>query len=514
MELQTVNQVSKMLGVSTQMLRYYERSGLVKSLRKEDYAYRVYDEENMKRLQQIVILRKLQIPIKQIALILNNPDAATATEIFNKNIADIQNEITALQTIKLALEIFVAKIEELATVRLNLNLLTDEAVMELADKLSLTQKNVKENITMSELSKAAETMDRARKDVVRVVHYPTETIAYLVCKNADTPSDSEKTILEKFVRDADLIKIKPDFKCMCFGAYSSIFVTIPDDLDVPAPLTKGTFHGGFYAAVTVMPNNKNSDDPFESIDVWLQNNDDYMNDQGQATNAAIVRPSCSVFFNPLNIYNLKNTNQFDAIYNTNYYDFLVPIREKEKVTDDMVMTLAKTEQGILHGKTTEVNLETMIKKDDFELNFIDGKMVMKSTRDYHNGMVTSQQFKCPMKIELRAMTDKTDIIINYIGTLNVRAGDFNKPLVYFEQDKLSPFSTKDIPKNEFVNIEWILGREVMAIKVNGELHVLGSDYEYIQKIDEGNEHELIAAIGLSSARQATITVESLRITEI
>ncbi|MCL2286715.1 MAG: MerR family transcriptional regulator [Firmicutes bacterium] len=153
MKLQTANQVSKMLGVSTQMLRYYERIGLVESLRKEDYAYRVYDDENIKRLQQIVILRKLQIPIKQIKLILNNPDAATATEIFNSNISVLQNEITALETIKLALKIFVAKIEELAAVRLNLNLLTDDAVMELAEKLSLTQKNVKENVTMSELNK-------------------------------------------------------------------------------------------------------------------------------------------------------------------------------------------------------------------------------------------------------------------------------------------------------------------------------------------------------------------------
>ena len=70
MELQTVSHVSKTLGISAQMLRYYERSGLVKSLRKEDYAYRVYDNENIRRLQQIVILRKLQISMKEIKNIL------------------------------------------------------------------------------------------------------------------------------------------------------------------------------------------------------------------------------------------------------------------------------------------------------------------------------------------------------------------------------------------------------------------------------------------------------------
>jgi len=44
MEYQTSNQVSQNYGVSTRMLRYYEQIGLLKSNRKDDYAYRVYDE--------------------------------------------------------------------------------------------------------------------------------------------------------------------------------------------------------------------------------------------------------------------------------------------------------------------------------------------------------------------------------------------------------------------------------------------------------------------------------------
>ena len=44
---------------------------------------------------------------------------------------------------KSALAILVAKIEELAAVRVNLNLLTDKSVMKLAESLSLIQRNVK-----------------------------------------------------------------------------------------------------------------------------------------------------------------------------------------------------------------------------------------------------------------------------------------------------------------------------------------------------------------------------------
>lgn len=64
------------------MLRYYEQIGLIESKRKDDYAYRVYDEEAICRLRQIIILRKLRVPVKQIIRILNNFDAAAAVQIF------------------------------------------------------------------------------------------------------------------------------------------------------------------------------------------------------------------------------------------------------------------------------------------------------------------------------------------------------------------------------------------------------------------------------------------------
>ena len=66
MELQTASQVSRNYGISTRMLRYYEQAGLIQSLRKEDYAYRVYDESAVNRLRQIIVLRKLRVPVKQI----------------------------------------------------------------------------------------------------------------------------------------------------------------------------------------------------------------------------------------------------------------------------------------------------------------------------------------------------------------------------------------------------------------------------------------------------------------
>lgn len=63
----TISEVSAKFHISTRMLRYYEKMGIIESTRKENYAYRVYDENAVKRVQQIIILQKLQIPLKKSA---------------------------------------------------------------------------------------------------------------------------------------------------------------------------------------------------------------------------------------------------------------------------------------------------------------------------------------------------------------------------------------------------------------------------------------------------------------
>ncbi|MCL2447084.1 MAG: effector binding domain-containing protein [Oscillospiraceae bacterium] len=299
MQLQTAGQVSKAFGISTRMLRYYEQVGLLEGLRKDDYAYRVYDEENIKRLQQIIILRKLQIPIKQIAVILNSPDAATATEIFNENIKTLQNEIAAMETIKAALELFVAQIEELAAVRLNLNLLTDDTVMQLAQQLPLTQKNVKEYHTMNDVNQANEVLGSLKDKDVRIVYLPPATVLSHHAVGDDEqgriPEDQSEPLLDNF--EKELAAIKPDFRHYGFNhdvrdkhGYER-WVTIPDDMEVAAPFTKKLFPGGMYAAC-VLPV-----DPWEEgwglLEQWIAQNDKYeVDDRGwleeHTTAAAII----------------------------------------------------------------------------------------------------------------------------------------------------------------------------------------------------------------------------------
>lgn len=61
----TVTEVSRAYGVSARMLRHYEKLGLISSDRKEDYSYRVYRPEDIQRLRQILVLRKLRLSLRR-----------------------------------------------------------------------------------------------------------------------------------------------------------------------------------------------------------------------------------------------------------------------------------------------------------------------------------------------------------------------------------------------------------------------------------------------------------------
>lgn len=56
MKLMRISKVTKTFNVTTRMLRYYDEIGLLPSTQKQDYAYRVYDESALRRLQQIIAL--------------------------------------------------------------------------------------------------------------------------------------------------------------------------------------------------------------------------------------------------------------------------------------------------------------------------------------------------------------------------------------------------------------------------------------------------------------------------
>ena len=72
--MKTVNEVSKLTGVSIRTLQYYDQIGLLKPACYTEAGYRLYDEEQLETLQQILFFRELEFPLKEIKDIIKRPD--------------------------------------------------------------------------------------------------------------------------------------------------------------------------------------------------------------------------------------------------------------------------------------------------------------------------------------------------------------------------------------------------------------------------------------------------------
>ena len=70
----SIREVSRLTGVSKRTLQYYDQIGLLKPSGVTEAGYRMYGDEALERLQQILLYRELQFPLKEIKRILDSTD--------------------------------------------------------------------------------------------------------------------------------------------------------------------------------------------------------------------------------------------------------------------------------------------------------------------------------------------------------------------------------------------------------------------------------------------------------
>lgn len=279
MEIMTISEVSKRFEVSTRMLRYYEKMGLLASERIPDYAYRVYDETAIKRLQKILVLRKLRIPVKQISDIINDEDQMRTLEILQDNLAKMQEEIAAMAAVRDVLSSLVLRLGESAARQVKLDLLKDAELMEIVHVLNPPKTNLKEEHSMDDLTKAGEVLES--KMEIRIVYLPPATVAsyqYI----GENPEDIAGAKIYSFIKEMNLPERKPDFRLYGFNNPSpqagqreygyEFWATIPDDMEVKEPFMKISFSGGLYAAHCIKMGDFQEWETFINV---LQNHEEY-----------------------------------------------------------------------------------------------------------------------------------------------------------------------------------------------------------------------------------------------
>ena len=72
--MRTVHEMSKLTGVTIRTLQYYDKIGLLHPAEYTESGYRLYDDTTLEKLQQILLFRELEFPLKDIKQIINRPD--------------------------------------------------------------------------------------------------------------------------------------------------------------------------------------------------------------------------------------------------------------------------------------------------------------------------------------------------------------------------------------------------------------------------------------------------------
>ncbi|MCD7828812.1 MAG: MerR family transcriptional regulator [Clostridiales bacterium] len=90
-----INEAEALVGITRKNIRFYEQEGLLTPRRNRANGYRDYGDEDMARLQQIKLLRKLGIPLSDIRRVLSGEQ--TLTVALNRHGTALRRERARLE---------------------------------------------------------------------------------------------------------------------------------------------------------------------------------------------------------------------------------------------------------------------------------------------------------------------------------------------------------------------------------------------------------------------------------
>lgn len=174
--MMTIKEAEQTVGITSQNIRYYEKQGLLIPARKAENSYREYSDEDIRRLKQIKLFRKLGMPIGDIKRLLEGE--VSLEDAISAQICRLQTE---KETIAAALK-FCEKIQE-------------TQLVEMDEDLYLNQ--------MNEEEKKGSVFARFTDDYVQVMKAEmAREFSFMPDARCDTPQEFTEE-LEKYVKEQD-----------------------------------------------------------------------------------------------------------------------------------------------------------------------------------------------------------------------------------------------------------------------------------------------------------------------
>ncbi len=98
----SVGQLAKQFGLSRSTLLYYDKIGLLHASGRSPANYRLYNAQDVQRMQQIDLYRRSGLSLENIRRVIDN-DGGPVPEILGQRLTQINTEISALRAQQRAL---------------------------------------------------------------------------------------------------------------------------------------------------------------------------------------------------------------------------------------------------------------------------------------------------------------------------------------------------------------------------------------------------------------------------
>ncbi len=227
-----INKLSEEMGLTSRTLRHWESEGLFTSKRDASSGWRVYDENALMRIRITSILRRLDIPLKDIQTVLANQSLSHLSRVVKKKISGLQlkrAEITRFQ-------------EQLEQVLHYLQTQEEDSMVRMDQLLNDT-----EDIFMHPTNGTS---------TLKIVNLPAMRMAYHIAVSSSPEEEAMAPVLE-WTKEANLLgtarffggNMKP-FPTAAGSPYGyGMCVSIPDGIAVPGHLKEMVLPGGLYAVL-------------------------------------------------------------------------------------------------------------------------------------------------------------------------------------------------------------------------------------------------------------------------
>jgi DNA-binding transcriptional MerR regulator len=128
MQLFRTGELAKRTGLTTRTLHHYDEIGLLVPSHRTASGYRLYGPDDVARLQQIVSLRQIGLPLEEIREFLKRPDASVK-HVVALHLARVKEQVERQRAVVRLLETLEKKLESAVVVSAEEFLITIEAMI-------------------------------------------------------------------------------------------------------------------------------------------------------------------------------------------------------------------------------------------------------------------------------------------------------------------------------------------------------------------------------------------------